>query len=233
MSEAEGFLTRWSRRKAAEGRAPAPADEPVSTGEQSKIETAAPERRAESHDAVNPVTAAENPAPFDVSKLPPIESITAATDIRAFLAPGVPAELARAALRRAWTVDPAIRDFVGIAENQWDFSASAGIPGFGPLEAHDVRRLVAEILGEIAQGHPDTAAHVAPTTNDAASNDDLAASPLGRSHPPQVEKQGEEQGLAPEHHASVVQNSKEDAAPHEEHSERRMKPRGHGGALPQ
>ena len=30
--------------------------------------------------------------PFDLTKLPPIESITAETDIRAFLAPGVPAE---------------------------------------------------------------------------------------------------------------------------------------------
>jgi hypothetical protein len=46
---------------------------------------------------------------------------------------GVPADLTRAALRRAWASDPAIRDFIGIAENQWDFNDPNGIPGFGPL----------------------------------------------------------------------------------------------------
>jgi hypothetical protein len=53
--------------------------------------------------------------------LPPLESIAAESDIRCFLAPGVPAELTRAALRHAWVADPAIRDFVGLSENAWDF----------------------------------------------------------------------------------------------------------------
>jgi hypothetical protein len=39
----------------------------------------------------------------------------------------VPQDLARAALRRAWTVDPAIRDFVGLFENCWDFNASGAV----------------------------------------------------------------------------------------------------------
>ncbi len=43
---------------------------------------------------------------FDLASLPSLDSITAATDIRAFLTPGVPTELARAALRRAWAADP-------------------------------------------------------------------------------------------------------------------------------
>jgi Protein of unknown function (DUF3306) len=70
-------------------------------------------------------------------KLPPLESITAQTDIRPFLAPGVPVELARAALRRVWAADPAIRDHIGLAENSWDFNAPGSIPGFGPLEITD------------------------------------------------------------------------------------------------
>jgi len=45
--------------------------------------------------------------------------------------------LTRAALRRAWESDPAIRDFIGIAENQWDFNDPDAIPGFGPLHASD------------------------------------------------------------------------------------------------
>jgi hypothetical protein len=63
----------------------------------------------------------------DAASLPPIGSIGAASDIRPFLEPGVPQDLARAALRRAWTVDPAIRDFVGLSENSWDFNASGAV----------------------------------------------------------------------------------------------------------
>jgi hypothetical protein len=73
--------------------------------------------------------------PCDPASLPPLDSITAETDIVAFLKSNVPTELTRAALRRAWTSDPAIRDFIGIADNQWDFNDPNGIPGFGPLSA--------------------------------------------------------------------------------------------------
>ena len=72
--------------------------------------------------------------------LPPIESIGADSDIRPFLAAGVPVELARVALRTAWAADPAIRDFIGIAEGQWDFNDPDGIPGFGPLAAAEYPR---------------------------------------------------------------------------------------------
>ena len=95
--------------------------------------------------------AAAEPA-FDPTSLPPIESITAGSDIRAFLQAGVPAELTKAALRRVWTTDPAIRDFIGIAENQWDFTDPTAMPGFGPLEAtDDVRELVAQAMGKLRQ----------------------------------------------------------------------------------
>ena len=60
-------------------------------------------------------------SPFGAAILPPIGSIGAASDIRPFLAPGVPVDLTRAALRRAWSTDPAIRDFIGLSENSWDF----------------------------------------------------------------------------------------------------------------
>lgn len=61
------------------------------------------------------------------ARLPPIGSIGAASNIRPFLEPGVPEDLARAALRLAWRVNPAIRDFVGLSENFWDFNASDAV----------------------------------------------------------------------------------------------------------
>jgi hypothetical protein len=84
---------------------------------------------------------------FDPASLPSIQSITAETDIRGFLASGVPAELTRAALRRAWACDPAIRNFVGLAEYDWDFNAANSMAGFGPLQVNDeMRKLAAQIV---------------------------------------------------------------------------------------
>jgi hypothetical protein len=80
--------------------------------------------------------------------LPPIESIAGGSDIRPFLAAGVPADLTRAALRRAWSADPTIRDFIGLSENSWDFNAPGGVPGFGSLPELDARRLLARVIGE-------------------------------------------------------------------------------------
>src|SRR5215472_5015576 len=115
MNESEkslqDFLLRWSRRKLGSEARPS---EPSPTKTQQTEST-------ESHEVggANPPTEPSGPSgssavePFDLARLPTIESIDASTDIRAFLAPGVPAELTRAALRRAWLSDPVIRDFVG------------------------------------------------------------------------------------------------------------------------
>ena len=62
---------------------------------------------------------------------------------------GVPETLKHAALRRAWSSDPVIRDFVGLNENFWDAAGPDGIPGFGDLDPNlDVRRMVSELFGE-------------------------------------------------------------------------------------
>jgi predicted HNH restriction endonuclease len=37
--------------------------------------------------------------------------------------------LQKLALRKTWNLDPAIRDFVEVAENQWDFNMPGGIHG--------------------------------------------------------------------------------------------------------
>ena len=95
----------------------------------------------------------ENRLPFDPASLPTIESIGAESNIRAFLEAGVPDDLTRAALRRAWSLDPAIRDFVGLSENSWDFNAPGAMAGFGPIDGEEVGRLLTRLLGE-----PDTIA---------------------------------------------------------------------------
>jgi hypothetical protein len=156
MSEPENFLARWSRRKQeAEHTAEPPNDALREKNMEEAVATEGSAAEAKSVETKEPE--------FDLSSLPSIDSIGAGTDIRAFLQKGVPLELSRAALRRAWVSDPAIRDFIEVAENQWDFATGSDIPGFGPLEASDdVRRMVAEMF----QARPDASViESAPTEN--------------------------------------------------------------------
>ena len=151
---AKNFLRRWSQRKrAAEEHALDGADSPPEDNE-------AVARAATQSEAVMPA--------FDPSALPPIESITSTGDIRAFLAPGVPEELTRAALRRAWVADPTIRDFIGIAENQWDFAKPDSVPGFGSLElTPELLRMVTALVGDAPE-------QAAPPRHAAERSDEIA-----------------------------------------------------------
>lgn len=123
----DGFLSRWSRRKAEAQRAD---DKP------------APES-----DAAIPATEPEVQEPFDVSTLPSIDSLTADSDLAAFMQKGVPTALRDAAISRMWVSDPAIRDYIGPSEMSWDFNAAEAFPGYGALRPDtDVARMVADIF---------------------------------------------------------------------------------------
>jgi hypothetical protein len=158
MSDEE-FLARWSRRK-REARTPVDAPPPTEIAE---APNPAPSGIAE--------TSADTEV--DLSSLPPIESITGATDITAFLRKGIPAELSRAALRRAWASDPAIRDFIGLAENAWDFNDPNAMPGFGPLDysAEQLEALVGRIVGSVRSAAESLATAVAEEQQDRQSVD--------------------------------------------------------------
>ena len=100
--------------------------------------------------------------------------------------PGVPPELARAALRRAWAADPAIRAFVGVAENAWDFTAPDAVAGFGPLEMTDelrrqVMRMISGGLDPEVGDRPDpTAAPVPEAPPSIETSTELAATDTKR-----------------------------------------------------
>jgi len=158
----EDFLKRWSRRKReADFAKPVPPEK--ETGETGAIapETAAADKRAD--------------AEFDITTLPPIESINAVSDITAFLRAGVPVELTRAALRRVWTADPAIRNFVGLAENAWDFTDPNAMTGFGPLESTDeVRRMIAQVVDQIGEAARTKAEEERPSDAEEPDNSDAS-----------------------------------------------------------
>src|SRR3954471_3816551 len=167
MSDEE-FLTRWSRRKReanTAGEAPPPAQpvEPQDTPASGALETPAD-------------------VEFDLLSLPPIESITGTTDITAFLRKGIPAELTHAALRRAWASDPVIRDFIGLAENAWDFNDPNAMPGFGPLDCSEeqLAALLERVIGGV-RGAADHLATAIPEQRDShrsADHEPLDQEPL-------------------------------------------------------
>jgi Protein of unknown function (DUF3306) len=153
MTERDNFFLRWARLKRD-------SDTRHKTDLSRSLPPRPPEAVSAGADAAvaQPRTDGAADGAFDLASLPSIEAITADTDIRGFLRSCVPAELTRAALRQAWANDPAIRDFIGIAENQWDFNDPNAIPGFGPLQVTDnVPALVAQALGR-----PDELAGIIP-----------------------------------------------------------------------
>jgi hypothetical protein len=236
MSDPEKFLTRWSRRKREVEQNEAPASpetaamEPDPALPPEAVTSDSPEGQGETQAQVQP---------FDPASLPPIESITAQTDIRGYFAPGVPSDLARAALRRVWSADPAIRDFIGLSENAWDFNAPETIPGFGPITASDdvagmMRRMLGEAREAVQQIVPDPekeASEPPQIQDDTAEQRPMAEPAVGtRTEPVSFPHRGEEATLPAIEDGS--QNEPGSAQAIETASNEPVVRRGHGSALP-
>jgi hypothetical protein len=220
----EDFLKRWSRRKreVAKAEAELPAEG----------KPAEPQPQLDATRATEPE--------FDPASLPPIESISALTDVTAFLRAGVPAELTRAALRRVWTADPAIRNFVGLAENAWDFTDPNAMPGFGPLEStEEVRQMIANLvdkIGEAAQGHSPEHDAAAQTLGDSNVLGDSDADD-GGTRIATAPDQDAERSAGVSQSQVLLQSNKEDVAMQRDATEgvettKQSSPRIHGSALP-
>lgn len=220
MSENEHFLDRWSRRKREAKAADAePPAEPAHAGR--------PEPPTGSAARANPEV--------DLSSLPPIEAIDAETDITAFLREGIPQELGRMALRRAWTADPTIHDFVGLAENAWDFNDPNAMAGFGPLEhtAEQVATLVQCVVGGRAP-----AAESAPGSSSQAAEDGAcpvladAQVPDSAGRLSKAVESDEEVGAVEPPSGSVAPQPTAYPEAAREDDEAPVRRRTHGGALP-
>ncbi len=250
MSENDHFLARWSRRKLEAGRnaevssrsqdpSARPRESADPAAQDAGADDAAPDPRLRGNErgTGSDTTAKDNdetkPA-FDLAALPPIESIGPGTDISGYLQSGVPPELTRAALRRVWATDPAIRDFVGIAENQWDFTAPNGVPGFGSIESlKQVQQALEQfatppdrIAETIASGEP-TGGGDAPET---ANLLPTGVQQKGEQQPVEVQVAENQTGEAGSSASQNVgtEDSAENIAAQQEARYRRT----HGGALP-
>jgi hypothetical protein len=173
MSEPDGFLARWSRRKQEARR-----EEPAEPGGPSPAEP-------------NPQMEAEPEAP--APELPPIESITAETDISVFLAKGVADSIRNAALRRMWSLDPAIRDYVGDARDYaYDWNTPGGVPGFGAIEpSYDIEGTIARMFSgpqepKDEDAHPEEKAVESAADRDPPTSDEGTAPAEPAPEPPML-----------------------------------------------
>ncbi|HET8726461.1 MAG TPA: DUF3306 domain-containing protein [Alphaproteobacteria bacterium] len=121
------FFVRWSRSKQAAREAKtAKPDEETAASPAAEADAVPADRELPAPEA----TPADAPEP-----LPSVEDLTAESDLTAFLREGVPEFLRTAALRKMWSLDPKIRDHIGLSECAWDFNQPGSIPGFGPIGA--------------------------------------------------------------------------------------------------
>lgn len=209
----ESFIGRWSRRK---------READVADG------------RKQQQAPASQAAAVDDTPEIDPATLPKIEEMTADSDFSVFLKKGVPELLKRQALRHAWSIDPAIRDFVEVAENQYNFNLPDGVPGFGELPAGtDIQALLAQAIGErpkieaVADGERDAAAHNGIATS---CSDEVPA--IDTPPPPQAPQ--------PAAHADTKENPDADAAdtaslpatPQHDEPQPASARRRHGGALP-
>jgi hypothetical protein len=170
------FLSRWSQRK-RQATAPAQAANARGRSAPSAVDGDTAEHNDSRPNDVEPagISSEQTVSTSDLPNFVPLESIGAETDIRAFLAAGVPPDLTRAALRRAWLSDPKIRDFVGLADYDWDFNTPGSMAGFGILDASDqiereLARLVRQAVSVTAGETP-----VSPTPELEPSDEDSSS----------------------------------------------------------
>lgn len=223
MSEQEKFLERWSRRKQKAAKdAKQALEEELEQALKEQGPEPADKQARERVEEISPPRQQKEPAVFDPASLPPLDSITATTDIRAFLAPGVPEELKLEALRRVWQSDPAIRDFVGLSENSWDFNDPNGTHGFGPLEmTEQIKSAVEAMLDR----------KLSPAESESEATDTKPTAPE------QLEKTGDEtsnqiSATADDRSSAASDGASRKVAANEPKSSERIAKRSHGAALP-
>lgn len=215
MTGEDRFLDRWSRRKVEERKTTlAPGDtEPQPD----------PAVEEDSAPGASGSFQLSDPAPIseqELAALPPVETLTAQSDLRAFLRPGVPPAVKNAAMRRMWLLTPAIRDHKDCAvDYAWDWNTPGGVPGNGgSMTAESVARM----LSDLTKPSPD------PGVQRDSAKDNRSAPPQAESAAPPCETPAEsaEKGAQP---AEIDANGDRPAA---QSGIPFAGARRHGGAMP-
>ncbi|WP_019905153.1 DUF3306 domain-containing protein [Methylobacterium sp. 77] len=211
------FLSRWSKRKRALVREAPPASLPTET-------EAAP--------LLEELDEAGSLPPEELAKLPSLDSLTAQTDLAQFLRAGVPMMMRKAALRRMWSLDTNIRDYVSEArEYAYDWNVVGGVPGNGPLlPTDDIKAMLRDIFDGTPVAEPEAATEPVTVTSGIGETDEPGEEPVSATTDEETEQVDPEpvllasQTSGPSLPVSAPRRQPEDAGV--------PKPRRHGGAVP-
>ena len=157
-----GFLGRWARRKKEVQRQDIAQTDLIlslSKDTSADTETSPPSLRQAQGESLERTS-----APVEELPLPSLDSIVPGSDLTAFFQKHVPEALRTAALRKLWVTDPEIKNFIEMADYQWDFNNPDSIPGWSSsVEGVDVKGMLEKVMG-IEKPKPDISPHVIPAS---------------------------------------------------------------------
>ena len=188
-SEDEPFARRWSRLK-QDSRARPDSEEGKTATPQNESAIASVEP------SDKPATEDSGKKPFDIARLPSIESLTKESDFAAFMRPEVPDALRQQALKRLWALDSTLSGPDWFEMHMVDFNAVPTFPeglkntlyqvGKGYIDKIDQEKKVPEA----AKKPP--GAEAAPVTSAGESPDDKDGVESAQSSEPLVDPDTEQ-----------------------------------------
>ena len=117
----EGFLQRWSRRKAEARTAPKIPERTQDTAPEREQVPQAPDPQ-DPAGSTRTRASEGGDAALDLEALPDIDSLTYESDFTAFMRKGVPPELRKRALQRLWRSNPTLANLDGLVEYGEDYT---------------------------------------------------------------------------------------------------------------
>jgi hypothetical protein len=155
-----GFLGRWAKRKQDVQRQDAAQTDIISSpSKDAPVNTETPPSalRQTQGEGLDKTNAATEELP-----LPSLDSIVPGSDLTAFFQNHVPEALRTAALRKLWVTDPDIRNFIEMADYQWDFNNPDSIPGWSSsVDGVDIKGMLEKVMG-IEKPASDVSPHTLP-----------------------------------------------------------------------
>ena len=215
----EGFLQRWSRRK-AEARtapeAPEPAQEPASEREEVP-QAADPQGPGSSSEAR---ASDDADAAVDLEALPDVDTLTYESDFTPFMRKGVPPELRKRALQRLWRSNPTLANLDGLVEYGQDYT-KIGTTRQVVRTAYQVGR------GMLARIEPKAPSEPAPAGGPATADAGQPVTPPDPATPgpAQVVAEGADEAVA-------APAARPEDAPRPEHGEERQDQRSRPASKP-
>jgi hypothetical protein len=180
----EGFLHRWSRRK-AEARTTLEAPEPAQDGAPERAQVPPPAAPQVPAGSTGARAAEDAEGAIDLEALPDVETLTYDSDFTPFMRKGVPPELRKRALQRLWRSNPTLANLDGLVEYGGDYT-KIGTTKQVVRTAYQVGRGMLERIEKAAGEPAPPGAPLTADTGQPATTPEPAAADAAASGPDRI-----------------------------------------------